>query len=94
MAAPIKHGTEAGYTQHRRTGVPMCAPCRLANNQAALERQQETERRRRQAEEEALVKGRILTRMALAYPAVYERIRQEELRRRSLERASRREPAA
>jgi hypothetical protein len=26
----IKHGTYAGWNAHRKTGVPMCDPCRAA----------------------------------------------------------------
>lgn len=33
-ASRIVHGTDAGYAAHRRSGIAMCEPCRLAHNQA------------------------------------------------------------
>ncbi|HTF53617.1 MAG TPA: hypothetical protein VK735_39745 [Pseudonocardia sp.] len=30
---PINHGTNAGYHQHRRYGVPTCAECKAASNE-------------------------------------------------------------
>lgn len=35
---PIDHGTPAGYRMHLRRGVPMCEPCREAQNRKQRER--------------------------------------------------------
>ena len=29
----IEHGTDKGYQQHRRYGIPYCEPCREAHKQ-------------------------------------------------------------
>ena len=33
MNAPVPHGTAGGYASHRRRGIPMCEPCRVAHNE-------------------------------------------------------------
>lgn len=84
---PIKHGTTAGAALHKKRKIPLCDPCRLARNEYELQRNREAQEREDREREEALIKGRVLTRMALAYPQVFERIKREELNKRSLERA-------
>ena len=84
--APIKHGTTAGAALHKKRKIPLCDPCREARNRYEQERNEEARRMREQAVESALIRGRVLTRMAKAYPAVYDRIMREELEKRKVER--------
>lgn len=38
VAQPIKHGTYAGASAHRKRGVPLCEPCKTAERAYKLER--------------------------------------------------------
>lgn len=38
---PIRHGTNAGYQQHRRRSIPPCEPCREARNAYDTRRRRE-----------------------------------------------------
>lgn len=83
---PIKHGTTAGARAHKVRKIPLCEPCRIARNDYERKRHEAARRRKEAEKEELLIRSRILTRLAQAYPAAYERIRREELRKRYLER--------
>lgn len=43
LPRPIAHGERRGATQHRRRGIPLCGPCRTAEN--AYKRAQKARRR-------------------------------------------------
>lgn len=46
----VTHGTEGGAGWHRRKGIPMCEPCRLAYNEACLRRVRKYRKKKRQEE--------------------------------------------
>lgn len=83
---PIRHGTTAGAALHKKRKIPLCEPCRKARNEYEQERNEAIRCTREQAVESALIRGRVLTRMAKAYPAVYDRMMREELEKRKVER--------
>ena len=82
---PIDHGTTAGAALHKKRKIPLCEPCRIARNAYEQERNEAIRLQRQEAVESALIRGRVLTRMAKAYPQVYARFMREELEKRKFE---------
>jgi hypothetical protein len=77
----IKHGTYGGYQAHKLKGIPICEPCRLANN--AYQRDYRKTNPDRQAVNVARqhARDRALRKLARAHPVEFRALYDAELNR-------------
>lgn len=74
-----RHGTTAGYQQHRVQQVPMCAPCRAANRDSMRERRKDPDYRARGRRQKA-VRERAIWRLIKMHRADFDRLVADEWR--------------